>query len=122
MSSDESSIQDLLGHWYAQFEAIDENVHLVCPRVNDDDDEDYSTLDDAGSHISREEKERRLGQGMERIKITYWTALILGYDARKTGDWLPTFESRLNKVLGTCDKCVINWHMHRSKYLAEYSG
>ncbi|TFB03099.1 Helicase SEN1 [Trichoderma ghanense] len=116
-----ADINEVLGKWYEEFQRIPAEVHLLCPRVSADDDEDYKSLEDPDSSISAEEKQSRIEQSKKRIEITYWNSLIFGFDKQEAGRWLEEFTGRLDKCLKSCPECVLNWHMKRRHHLQVFS-
>ncbi|KAL7894507.1 SEN1 N terminal domain-containing protein [Trichoderma sp. SZMC 28014] len=116
-----ADINEVLGKWYEEFQKIPTEVHLLCPRISDADDENYKSLDDPDSRISIEEKKSRIQKGKERIEITYWNSLIFGFDKEDAGKWLEEFTERLESSLRECPECVLNWHMKRKHHLQIFS-
>lgn len=114
-------IEDIIGSWHDKLEQIPLQVHLLCPKLSDDDVENYDDIDDLETGIDREEKKKRIEDGSNRLRITYWNSLILGYDPDKAGVWLQHFVERIQFCLNSCEKCVLNWHMYRKKYLSEFA-
>lgn len=113
-------ISDELGKWFDEFQSIPPETHLLCPRINDDDAENYRLLDDLDSAITREEKEKRIEAANSRINITYWNSLIFGFDKKDAGKWLADFSRRLDASLKSCSECVLNWHMRRKPQMQKF--
>ncbi|KAJ3483002.1 hypothetical protein NLG97_g7417 [Lecanicillium saksenae] len=113
-------ISEELAKWFDEFQAIPADTHLLCPRINDDDGENYRILDDPDSGITREEKEKRIEAGNSRISITYWNSLIFGFDKKDAGKWLEAFTQRLDVALKGCSECVLNWHMRRKPQMQKF--
>lgn len=116
-----ADINEVLGKWYEEFQQIPAEVHLLCPRISVEDDENYKNLDDPDSRISTEEKSSRIQKSKERIEITYWNSLIFGFDKQEAGKWLEDFTGRLESCLKDCPECVLNWHMKRKHHLQMFS-
>lgn len=116
-----ADINEELAKWFEELQKIPVGSHLLCPRTSDDDDENYKIIEDAESRITADEKRRRIEQGQERIKITYWNSLIFGFDKQYAGKWLDEFSEKLQHFLETCPDCVLNWHMKRKSYLQLFS-
>lgn len=114
-------ISDELGKWFEELQKIPESTHLLCPRIDDDDNENYRILDDPDSQITLEEKKDRIEKGNKRIEITYWNSLIFGFDKKEAGKWLEKFTTRLEESLRSCSECVLNWHMKRQANLQKFS-
>ncbi|KAG7138890.1 hypothetical protein HYQ45_003936 [Verticillium longisporum] len=113
-------VEDLLEHWYKKFQKIPEEAHLLCPKVDDDDEEDYD--DPAASDtLSADDKKKRIQDGQDRIEIVYWTSLLMAYGKDKAGVWLSDWTDRMATYMHTCDKCVLNWHMNRKKFIRKYA-
>lgn len=113
-------ISDELGKWFEKLQAIPPGNHLLCPRISDDDGENYRLLDDPDSDITRQEKEDRIEAGNQRIDITYWNSLIFGFDKKEAGKWLEEFTTKLDASLRTCSECVLNWHMRRKAQMQKF--
>ncbi|KAH6662222.1 helicase SEN1 [Plectosphaerella plurivora] len=112
-----SRSDDLLTDWYKRLEKVPESPHLLCPKVDDDDEEDYEDLTTPGETITIEEKKQRVKDGEERLEIAYWNSLLMAYGRDGAGVWLKEWDRRVTPNLHSCDKCVTNWHMNRKKYL-----
>lgn len=113
-------LHEELIQWYEKIQAFDDECHLLCPRVNDEDNENYRIQDDPDSAISRDEKTKRIEQGRERLEITYWNCLIFGFDQSSQGKWGEQLGERLNACLKHCADCVYNWHMNRRPLLQQF--
>ncbi|GKT62479.1 helicase Sen1 [Colletotrichum tofieldiae] len=114
-------VEDILEESYRKFTHIPPDLHLLCPKVDEDDFEDYDDLNTAGESITALEKKERVEQWKERLDIAYWTSLLLAYGKDKAGIWLEQWGTRMAINLHNCDKCVLNWHMHRKKYIQVFS-
>lgn len=110
-----------LAKWYEEFQKIDPALHLLCPKISDDDVENYRNLADPSSTISIEEKKKRVQEGEGRLEITYWNSLIFGFDKKDAGKWLEDFTQKLEHCLKTCSECVLNWHMRRKAHLQKFA-
>ncbi|UNI24349.1 DEAD-box type RNA helicase [Purpureocillium takamizusanense] len=110
-----------LAKWFEELQKIPSEHHLLCPKVGPDDDEDYKTLDDPESHITVDEKKRRIEDGERRVEITYWNSLIFGFEKKDAGQWLSEFTARLESCLKECPACVLNWHMKRKAHLQMFA-
>ncbi|OAA55642.1 hypothetical protein ISF_07747 [Cordyceps fumosorosea ARSEF 2679] len=113
-------ISDELVKWFDDFQAIPPEVHLLCPKIDDDDNENYRCQNDPDSKITQEEKQKRIEAGNSRINITYWNSLIFGFDKKDAGRWLEGFTRRLDASLKSCSECVLNWHMRRKPQLQKF--
>ncbi|KAG5949461.1 hypothetical protein E4U53_005865 [Claviceps sorghi] len=116
-----SELNEELAKWYDELQKLSPDCHLLCPKINADDGENYKTLNDPESTISVDEKRRRIEESHRRIEITYWNSLIFGFDKSTAGKWLEEFKERLENTLRTCSDCVLNWHMQRPVYLQNFS-
>lgn len=115
--------EDLVLDWYKKFEAIpDDGRHLLCPKLSDDDDEDYDDLTESSEEVSLEEKKQRVEDGNDRLDVTYWNCLLMAYGHDGGGEFLRQWNKRVEQNLHSCDKCVTNWHMNRKKYLRTWGG
>ena len=110
-----------LARWFEELQKIPADQHLLCPKISQDDDENYKSFDDLDSSISVEEKQARIKDADRRIEITYWNSLIFGFEKKHAGKWLEEFTSRLEQSLKLCSDCVLNWHMKRKTQLQKFS-
>jgi senataxin len=107
---------------YSLFINFPVDEHLLCPRVSEDDEEDYDDLTDPGD-VGIEEKLRRLEAFRRRVGTVYQTSLIFGYEEANAANELREFTNRTNSFLTTCSHCVRTWHRTRKsflKHLTEY--
>ncbi|KAG6201708.1 hypothetical protein E4U35_005641 [Claviceps purpurea] len=116
-----SELNEELAKWYDELQKLPPDCHLLCPKIDSDDFENYKAIDDAETTISAEEKRQRIEQSHRRIEITYWNSLIFGFDKSAAGKWLEEFKERLEETLRTCSDCVLNWHMRRPVYLQKFA-
>nr|XP_036589021.1 helicase sen1 [Colletotrichum truncatum]KAF6800663.1 helicase sen1 [Colletotrichum truncatum] len=114
-------VEDILEENFRKFGQIPPDVHLLCPKVHEDDFEDYDDLESPGEEITALEKKERVEDWKKRLDIAYWTSLLLAYGKDKAGVWLVEWGNRMAINLHNCDKCVLNWHMYRKKYLRIFS-
>ncbi|KND87274.1 Helicase SEN1 [Tolypocladium ophioglossoides CBS 100239] len=110
-----------LGRWFDELQKIPADNHLLCPKISHDDEENYKSLDDLDTNISRHEKQARIKDAERRIEITYWNSLIFGFEKKHAGKWLDEFTARLEESLKLCSDCVLNWHMKRKAQLQKFS-
>jgi senataxin len=116
-----SELNEELAKWYEELQKLPSDCHLLCPKVDSDDHEDYSVLDDPESAITVEDKKQRIEDGNRRIEITYWNSLIFGFEKSEAGKWAEEFKDRLETGLKNCSDCAFNWHMQRRLHLAKFS-
>lgn len=116
-----ADINEQLTQWYEKLQGLSADRHLLCPKLSDEDFENYRVLDDPSSEISLDEKKKRIQDGEERIEITYWNSLIFGFDKKDAGKWLDEFTQRLESCLKLCSDCVLNWHMKRRAHLQKFA-
>ena len=90
-----SELNEVLAKWFEELQNLPKECHLLCPKTDEEDFEDYKTLDDPESKISVEEKKQRIEDGNRRIEITYWNSLIFGFDKTDAGKWLEEFWTRM---------------------------
>ncbi|OLN96534.1 Helicase SEN1 [Colletotrichum chlorophyti] len=110
-------VEDILEENFRKFQKIPPDVHLLCPKVDEDDFEDYDDIESPGEAITAAEKEERVEQWKQRLDTAYWCCLLLAYGKDKAGIWLEQWGNRMAINLHNCDKCVLNWHLNRKKYL-----
>ncbi|KAM0561006.1 hypothetical protein ACHAPJ_003506 [Fusarium lateritium] len=113
-------LNEELSQWYEKIQNFDDECHLLCPRINDDDNENYRIREDPDSSIPQDEKDSRIQKGKERLEITYWNSLIFGFDKSSQGKWGEQLGERLNGCLKHCADCVYNWHMKRRALLQQF--
>ncbi|KAF9879415.1 helicase sen1 [Colletotrichum karsti] len=110
-------VEDIIEESFRKFGQIPPDVHLLCTKTHEDDYEDYDDLESPGEEITALQKKERVEAWKNRLDIAYWTSLLLAYGKDKAGVWLVEWGNRMAINLHNCDKCVMNWHMHRKKYL-----
>lgn len=106
---------------YHELEAIPEDAHLLCPKVDDSDLTSYNAPDEPEDDITAEEKKKRIEDGSRRFGVACKLSLMLGLNAEQVKTWLETWKARLEGCLHKCDQCVRNWHSRRSQFLKEVS-
>ena len=106
----------LLGLWN-EFKEFPPEAHLFCPKINDDDTTVYEdlTIDEEG--VSREEKTKRIQDGITRHLTAYRLSLLLALRPEDAGDWLTQWSDTVNSFLTRCDSCATKWHKSREKFL-----
>lgn len=107
--------------WFTKLQELPPECHLLCPRLSEEDGENYKVLDDPESAISVEEKKSRIAAVEERIRITYWSSLVFGFDKQTAGHWLDEFSQKLEYCLKYCADCVLTWHMKRKPNIQVFS-
>jgi senataxin len=98
------------------------DAHLLCPKVSEEDDEDYEDLSEPGD-FGVEEKLKRIQEFKKRVGIAYQASLVFGFEEDNAASELEEFRSRTNSFLTTCSHCVRTWHRNRKpflKHLSEY--
>lgn len=116
------SSMNALGRACEDFIAIPLDLHLMCPKTSEDDEEDYDDLDEPGD-IGVDKKKQRVEEASTRLDATYRCSLILGFSDEAFKEVQNTFKTRTNELLTTCSACVRGWHRSRKrflKYLSEY--
>lgn len=117
-------MENLLEKTYEELRDIPLECHMCCPKVSDDDDEDYDDLEEPGE-IGIAEKEKRVADGKKRMELLYEGSLILGLPAGSAPVLGDEFNNRSSAFLKACSTCVRNWHKGRRpflKRLSEYVG
>lgn len=103
---------------YHKLEEIPEDVHLLCPKVDDFDVHNaYEEPDEPGEEITVEEKKKRIEAGEERLKVSYDLGLLLGLTEDHVVTWTKYWKARVENCLKKCDRCVRNWHSGREGFL-----
>lgn len=105
---------------YTLFVNLPVEAHLLCPKVSEEDDEEYDELSDPGD-VGIAEKLRRIQDFKRRVGLTYQTSLIFGFEEENAALQLQEFRSRTNSFLTTCSQCVRNWHRNRKPFLKHLS-
>lgn len=105
---------------YGELQEIPKDLHLLCPKVSKDDEEDYRRPRD-DSTLSLSERKQRIQDGDSRVELTYWNSLVLGFDRKEAGKWGEEFRNRLDETLKLCPECVLNWHMKRQMNLQKFA-
>jgi senataxin len=103
-----------------KFLAISTEVHLLCPKISEDDDEDYEDIDEPGS-IGIAKKLERIEEHKTRVAIVYRSSLIFGFPEDGAAYQQREFRSRTGGFLQACAHCVRSWHRYRKAFLEHLS-
>ncbi|KAB5560107.1 SEN1 N terminal-domain-containing protein [Coniochaeta sp. 2T2.1] len=106
---------------YHDLQAVPEDTHILCPKVSDDDPNDYKEPGEPGEDITVEEKKKRIADADKRLGVAYRLSLMLGLNAEQMKTWLENWALRVEGSLRTCDQCIRNWHLGRDKFLNSVS-
>lgn len=106
-----------LASHHRAFEEIPEQLHLFCPKVDDDDYEDYDNSEKPGDLISAEEKRTRIKVAVERQQVAYSISLLLGISAAEADHWIRQWKDRVEALFSKCESCVRTWHSLRKPFL-----
>lgn len=112
--------EDILEKTYEELRSIPTERHMCCPKISEDDDEDYDDLESPGE-ISVAVKEQRIADGNKRLYLLYDCSLILGLPAGSAPILSDEFSKRSNAFLKACASCVRNWHRGRRPFLKRMS-
>lgn len=102
---------------YMEWADLPRGPHFFCPKVNDDDGEDYDSPGPPITDITPEEKRERIQCAQRRKALTYDLSLLLGIDQETVGDWIHDWTTRVNACLTNCDSCILAYHMQRKPFL-----
>lgn len=104
--------------WHQEWDEFPKDAHLCCPKINDDDLNDYSQFDDPYyDEITTEEKRQRVAQYEHRLQITYNLSLLMGIPADRSSSWMGEWTERVESFLFRCDSCIRNWHRSREQFI-----
>lgn len=112
-----SRIYDGLTEAYEKWKHLDQTKHLLCPKVNNEDEEDYASTGPPLTNISVAEREKRIQDAQERLELTYELSLLMGISSEMSVGWLEPWKKDIEKFLSTCDCCILKYHMHRKAFL-----
>ncbi|RYO82831.1 hypothetical protein DL762_006427 [Monosporascus cannonballus] len=112
--------ENILEKTYEELRSIPPECHMCCPKISDEDEEDYDDLE-APSELSNAEKEQRVADGKKRLDLLYDCSLILGLPAGSAPTLSDEFYKRSNAFLRACAGCVRNWHKGRRPFLKRLS-
>lgn len=111
---------ELLEKTFEELCSFPTESHLCCPKVSEDDDEDYDDLESPGD-ISIKDKEQRVADGSRRLYVLYDFSLSLGFKNEEASALQAEFIKRSNVFLKACAACVRNWHKQRRAFLKRIS-
>ena len=116
MGSEE--IYDALLNYHSELETIPAEVHLFCPKLDDDDVTNYEDMvhDDEDGPTSAE-KQERIKSFEGRQLAAYYLSLLMGISVDTVGSWLQEWVERTERFLTKCDSCVKNWHQYRGQFI-----
>lgn len=102
---------------YEKWKQLDQVKHLLCPKVDDEDEEDYGSSGPPLTNISVAERETRIQDAQERKELTYQLSLLMGISSEMSVGWIDPWKKGTEKFLTTCDSCILNYHMYRKAFL-----
>lgn len=117
MDEDTSRIYDNILTGFEKWAKLPQDPHLFCPKINDDDEEDYDSPGPPTTQISAEEKQQRIQSAQERKELTYDLSLLLGISKEQVGEWVDDWKQRTETFFVKCDACILAYHMHRKVFL-----
>lgn len=117
MDPDTNRIYDDITRSYEQWIGLPEKPHLLCPKVEDEDEEDYQSPGPPTTNITAAEKQQRIQDAQHRKELTYDLALLLGISKEQSGGWLDRWQERTELFLTKCDGCISAYHMYRKTFI-----
>lgn len=117
MSEDTDEIYDAITAAYQEWKDLDKEKHFLCPKVDDEDGEDYTSAGPPVTPITPEEKARRIQESNHRRDLTYKLTLLLGITHEMSAGWLEPWTQAIEHCLTKCDACILNYHMQRKPFL-----
>lgn len=117
MADDTARIYERILTQYMEWADFPRGPHFFCPKVDDEDDEDYNSPGPPTTDITPEEKRKRIKDAESRRDVTYELSLMLGIARDTVGDWYNDWDTRVEACLTSCDKCILTYHMHRKAFL-----
>jgi senataxin len=110
--------EDALDRAWEEFNALNHDVHLLCPQVDDADHENYDNLEEPGE-VGVEVKKQRIEDAKHRIDLTYHISYYLGFsqDDEQVQQRVSQWQERVKSFLTSCHSCVRRWHQHRKHFL-----
>lgn len=104
---------------WVKLQDVPYDMHLFCPKVNDDDDEDYDDLTSTESEsLSIQEKQKRSADAKARLEAVAWCSMVIAILEENSKEILDQFIQRANHFLTKCDRCVQYWHSFRKPFRA----
>lgn len=102
---------------YEKWKHLDQTKHLLCPKVDEEDEEDYTSTGPPLTNISVAEREKRIRDAQERQDLTYQLSLLMGIASEMSVGWIEPWKKGIEASLTRCDSCILNYHMHRKAFL-----
>ncbi|KAJ4408860.1 DEAD-box type RNA helicase [Gnomoniopsis sp. IMI 355080] len=102
---------------YEKWGHLDQIKHLFCPKIDDEDEEDYGSTGPPLTDISVAERDKRIQDAQERRELTYELSLLMGISTDMSVGWIEPWKKGVEKFLTKCDTCILNYHMHRKAFL-----
>jgi senataxin len=109
----------ILNEGYEGISEIPEGPHPCCPKIGDEDEENYDDLEDPPHMAS--EKKSRIEEGKRRLDLSCKLSLVLGLTDASKERYQSIFDSRVDRYLNFCPGCIKNWHKYRLKFLKQLS-
>lgn len=117
MDETTSNLYDKVVKAFQEWEQLDGTKHYLCPKVDDEDDEDYTSPGPPITTITAEEKAQRIQDAHHRTELTYQLSLLLGIAYNQSGGLVEQWSDGIERCLTKCDACILNYHMQRKTFL-----
>lgn len=114
---DTDRIYDRIIEVYDEWKHLGSVKHLLCPKIDDEDQEDYDSPGPPITDITAEQKEQRIQDAQHRKDLTYELTLLLGITRHMSGGWIEVWTEGIERNLTKCDACILYYHMHRKAFL-----
>lgn len=102
---------------YEKWKQLDQIKHLFCPKIDDEDEEDYGSTGPPLTNISVAERDKRIQDAQERQELSYELSLLMGISSEMSVGWIEPWKKGIERCLTRCDSCILNYHMQRKSFL-----
>lgn len=86
--ADDERIYSRIDAAWTEWKDLDQDKHLLCPKVNDEDEEDYTSPGPTVTNVTAEEKAEKIQDAQHRRDLTIQLLLMLGLGHDMTRNWL----------------------------------
>ncbi|KAI1339290.1 SEN1 N terminal-domain-containing protein [Xylariaceae sp. FL0016] len=114
-----AEVNNLLENAFKELQDVPPENHLFCPKISEEDAENYDNDEDPENTLSPHDREERIQGGLRRLHQMYSCSLILGIDPETAGAFRSQFLDRSDAFLRSCAACVRNWHKARKQFLKD---
>ena len=100
----------------SEIKKLPPELHLLCPRQTDDDNDRY---EDAETGNEDEDRSQKISEAAARRKRFISSLQLLAYDGHESEDWQKYIWHLLGQNLGRCEVCIREYYIAKLAFMQE---